>query len=367
MAARSATHGRRTTGAGSSLTRLQKIDTSRLSHQVRPRIKPRGLPPALEDHLVWASRDPSEATHLGRELLGPHRLTVTDERPQDFFASYHAVRLRDVTLGYLDYTTEVRVEAPELPSSVLVLVPMSGTSIVHTGATTAQATPITAVLPRLDRPAVIECDRQAPHLVVRIERQALLVHLSRILGRPLGDPLIFDVQLDLSAVSANRWNFAIQMLHAELFDAGSLLHQGIGAGQLEEFIMSSLLYAHRSNYSTFLTRPGQGVEHRATRAAKDFVEMHLAEPLTVADIAAAAGVSERTLQSAFRSELATTPIAYLKARRLERARADLADAATADAVGVTTIAARWGFGHLGRFAAEYRARFGESPSQTLRG
>jgi AraC-like DNA-binding protein len=32
---------------------------------------------------------------------------------------------------------------------------------------------------------------------------------------------------------------------------------------------------------------------------------------------------------------------------------------------VSEIALRWGFGHFGRFAAEYRRRFGESPSQTL--
>lgn len=349
------------------LSRLHKIDTSRLTNQVRPRLKPRGLPPALEDHLVWATRDVAEAEQLGRELYGPHRLSIVDERPQDFHASYHAVRLRDVTLGYLDYSAEVRVEADRLPSTFLVLVPMSGHSIVHTVRTTSQATPITAVLPRPERPVVIECNRLAPHLMVRIEQHALLVHLSRILGRALDEPLVFDVQLDLSLPEANRWNFAIQMLHAELFEQGSLLYKGIGAGQLDEFVMSSLLYAHRSSYSEFLTRPGQGVEHRATRAAKDFIEMHLAEPITVADIAAAAGVSERTLQAAFQSELSTTPTAYVRTRRLERAHADLADAAATDMVSVTTIAARWGFGHLGRFAAEYKARFGESPSQTLRG
>lgn len=351
---------------GSSLTRLQKIDTSRLTNRVRPRIKPRGLPPALEEHLVWESRDIGEAEDFGRDLLGPHRIRLIDERPQDFHATYHAVRLRDITFGYLDYSAEVRVDSEELPGAYLVLVPMSGHSTVHTSRAVAEATPITAVLPHPGRPLAIECNRQAPHLVIRIEEQPLLVHLSRILGRPLDEPLVFDIQLDLSLPTANRWNFAIQMVHAELFEAGSLLYEGIGPGQLEEFVMSSLLYGHRSTYSEFLTRPGQGVEHRATRAAKDFIEMHLAEPLTVADIAAAAGVSERTLQSAFQSELHTTPISYLRVRRLDRARADLADAAAADYVSVTSIAARWGFGHLGRFAAEYRARFGESPSQTLR-
>ena len=57
---------------------------------------------------------------------------------------------------------------------------------------------------------------------------------------------------------------------------------------------------------------------------------------------------------------------YVKNRRLDRVRAELADAVPNSGVGVTDIATRWGFTHLGRFAAIYRARFGESPSETLR-
>jgi AraC-like DNA-binding protein len=64
--------------------------------------------------------------------------------------------------------------------------------------------------------------------------------------------------------------------------------------------------------------------------------------------------------------LAQTPTSYLKNARLERARSDLADARANSGVSVTGVAMRWGFTHLGRFATTYRARFGETPSQTLR-
>jgi AraC-like DNA-binding protein len=353
--------------AGRPLTRLHKIDTSRLSSRVRPRIKPRGLPPALEPHLVWDTRDPAEAASFGHELLGQHRVAVIDSRPQDFYASYHAVRLRELTLGYLDYTAEVQVDAEAMPTACLVMTPMSGQSHITTGGRTTQATAVMAVLPHAGRSMRLHCERQSAHLMVRIEQRPLLAHLNRILGRALDTPLEFDREFDLASSHAGRWNFAIQIVHAELLEVDSLLHDGVGMGQLEEFVMSSLLYAHGSNYSPFLTRPGQSVEHRATRAAKDFIEMHLAEPLTVRAIATAAGVSERTLQSAFQAEIGRSPMSYVRARRLERAHADLADAAPSDYVSVTAIASRWGFGHLGRFAAEYRHHFGESPSATLRG
>src|SRR5581483_2544053 len=230
------------------LTRLQKIDTSKLTASVRPRLKPRGLPPALEDHLVWSTPDPDEAQQFGAAVLGAHTVTVTDARPGDFYGSLHAVKLRDITLGYLDYTCEVRVEAPRLPAAFLVLVPMSGQSTIETklpngsGSATVVATPITAAVPRPGSRLVVECHRQAPHLLVRIELQALVSHLGRIMGRPPDHRLAFDLGFDLSAPIASRWNFAIQMLHAELFEPGSLLDRGVGTGQLEEFVMSSLLY-----------------------------------------------------------------------------------------------------------------------------
>lgn len=56
---------------------------------------------------------------------------------------------------------------------------------------------------------------------------------------------------------------------------------------------------------------------------------------------------------------------HLRAVRLERARLDLSRGGDGD-TSVTEVALRWGFGHLGQFAADYKRRFGELPSQSLR-
>jgi len=55
---------------------------------------------------------------------------------------------------------------------------------------------------------------------------------------------------------------------------------------------------------------------------------------------------------------------YVKQVRLAKAREEML--ATQGAKSVTSIAMEWGFNHLGHFARDYRARFGELPSQTLR-
>jgi AraC family transcriptional regulator, ethanolamine operon transcriptional activator len=83
----------------------------------------------------------------------------------------------------------------------------------------------------------------------------------------------------------------------------------------------------------------------------------------VGDLCEAAGVSERTLRNAFQSVYGMSPIRFLQLRRLHQVRRALRRDA---AVSVTEVALRHGFVNLGRFAAEYRQLFGESPSLTRR-
>jgi transcriptional regulator GlxA family with amidase domain len=68
---------------------------------------------------------------------------------------------------------------------------------------------------------------------------------------------------------------------------------------------------------------------------------------------------------AFWATYRTTPYRYLHALRLDEARRMLSSGTT-NLDTVTQVAMRFGFRELGRFAADYRAAFGESPSHTLR-
>ncbi|WP_323097467.1 helix-turn-helix transcriptional regulator [Intrasporangium sp. YIM S08009] len=101
--------------------------------------------------------------------------------------------------------------------------------------------------------------------------------------------------------------------------------------------------------------------------ALDLVEAHTDEPLTLPELAAAAGVTPRALQQAFRRYLETTPSEYVRRVRLDRAHDDLAAGERDDGTTVTDVAMRWGFYHQGRFASAYRRRYGEAPHETLRG
>ena len=105
--------------------------------------------------------------------------------------------------------------------------------------------------------------------------------------------------------------------------------------------------------------------HEIVKHAEDYMIAHAREPLYIGELCADVGVSERSLEYAFRELLNVTPTAYLRLHRFKQARHEL-KVSESHATTIATIANRWGFWHLGRFAQEYRAFFGESPSQTLR-
>lgn len=97
--------------------------------------------------------------------------------------------------------------------------------------------------------------------------------------------------------------------------------------------------------------------------AEGFLLDHVLEPLTVEQVAAAAGMSTRGLQSAFQRAHATTPMSYLRGIRLQMAR-DLLENAAVDSVADAARAVA--MPHLGRFASAYRAEFGQLPRDVLR-
>jgi transcriptional regulator GlxA family with amidase domain len=101
------------------------------------------------------------------------------------------------------------------------------------------------------------------------------------------------------------------------------------------------------------------------RRAVAFIHDNAQSDIGLGDIAAAVGVTPRSVQYMFRRHLGTTPLEYLRRLRLDRAHRDL-QAADPAVDTVTAIAGRWGFTHAGRFSIAYKQAFGTEPSRTLR-
>ena len=114
-------------------------------------------------------------------------------------------------------------------------------------------------------------------------------------------------------------------------------------------------------------RPLSGKGEFAIKKVSDYIaefEKEIHDPITVSDLCKIIGVSERTLQYAFLEQFGISPKTYLQARRLNAVRKELR-IADPSSLNVNEVAHRWGFWHMGQFAADYKNLFGELPSETL--
>jgi AraC family ethanolamine operon transcriptional activator len=101
------------------------------------------------------------------------------------------------------------------------------------------------------------------------------------------------------------------------------------------------------------------------KVVEDHALAQTGERLSVTDLCRVAGVSERTLEYAFKELLGLTPQGYLTRLRLNRVRQALLAAPRASTT-VSAEAVNCGFWHFGEFSRAYKACFGEAPSETLR-
>jgi AraC-like DNA-binding protein len=109
---------------------------------------------------------------------------------------------------------------------------------------------------------------------------------------------------------------------------------------------------------------GSGLDHGGIRqmdALLEFINARLYAPISLEDLARAAGVSFRTLNALCHRYYAVTPMELLRNVRLDAVRARLL---TDPTLSITSTALAFGFGHLGRFSSYYFSRFGELPRDT---
>jgi AraC-like DNA-binding protein len=160
----------------------------------------------------------------------------------------------------------------------------------------------------------------------------------------------------------------LQRLHAAAADlaenAPEIIANPDAARGLEQALVEAMI-ACLGGPDDHETSVAQRQHALVMRRFRRVVEENPEQPLYVPDICKAIRVSERTLRMCCQEHLGMAPKRYLLLRRMHLVRRALREAAS-DATSVTDIATRYGFWQLGRFAVEYQALFGESPSATLR-
>ena len=318
----------------------------------------------LTSHALLRTVDVDEARAAVAQAFCPHTLIPLDgARALD--ARFHSVQLGRIGLNYLDYGASVRIAPRELKDFYLVQIPLAGHADITSGRDRIGSDQNRASVPAPDQPLTMHWSQGNPQLIVWIDRPHLEDHLRKMLGQSLNEPIRFDLGMDMTDPGIRSWRKVVDLLVGELDGGGMIPTEPLAMRQLEQLLLTQLLLGQPSNYSAALHRTPRNPAPKVIRHAAELIEQHASEPLTVEDIAEATGLSVRAMQDGFRKFLATTPMNYLRNVRLDRVHGELVEADPATTT-VTDVAVRWGLLHPGRFSVQYRERFGESPSATLR-
>lgn len=314
--------------------------------------------PVIGTHSLEEAREAVTRVYL------PHCLTGDDDRLD---MTLNAVTSRQFTLGYLTYQASTRLVMPATHNCYHVNLTTAGqTDADRTdGARERTVAEQRGLVLSPEQRNTVRWQPDAEQLILKISRTSLESHLGELLGRPVSEVVEFSFGLDLTSGAGRSLLHAVRFLAEELDRPDGLADMPLAREQLEAFVMTQVLLAGQHQFSDALRAPAEAVRLGRLAPVIRYMEANADEPLTPQELARVGCMSVRTLHASFQQSFGESPMAYLRRVRLDHVRAELLRSDPLR-VRVTDVAMKWGFFHQSRFAQQYRARFGELPSRTLR-
>ncbi|MDH2432526.1 AraC family transcriptional regulator [Pokkaliibacter sp. MBI-7] len=296
-------------------------------------------------------------------IFKPHELKPR-QHGESISASMHHLRRGRLSVNRLEYGTDVHIDPARLDSFYLIQIPLRGSAAIRCGQHQFESTPQLASLISPQLPLSMCWQASAAQLAIRIDQDDMAYHCHQHLPRSRERLPRFDPRLDFSTAGGA---YFLQLLKV-FVDAVSCdqhpIQHSLVQKQFESALLTALLYGASHDFSQQLDEQQERcVSPYFVKRTEEYIRAHLHEPLSIESLAEQAGVSVRTLYAGFRNFRNTSPMSLLRDLRMEQVHDELLRDAQAS---VTEVAFKWGFAHLGRFAQDYKRRYGELPSATRR-
>ncbi|MFM7027165.1 MAG: AraC family transcriptional regulator [Chakrabartia sp.] len=317
----------------------------------------------LADHAHFASRDLDEARSYVGGFFCNHQLSLVNRRT-GLDTVFDHVRIGSVGLVQMGYGADVLVTPGALEDFYLVQIPISGHAAIRFGREEFFTTVGIASVQHPEDHLEMRWSADCRKVVVRVDRARFERFIERCTGRPQRQSLRLAPKMDMGTPESRLMQEQVKSaLHcATLFRPGQL--PAMVTTHVENAVMGALLCLLPHDRTAEFARLSDSGEGPIVSRVREYLEAHAEEPIGMEDLVDIAGVPLRTLYHVFRQTLGISPMQLLRDIRLDRVRHALSTGR--QGISVTMVALDWGFHHLGRFAQQYRARFGETPSETLR-
>jgi AraC-like DNA-binding protein len=321
------------------------------------------MPVATADPLhrfpIFRTSDPEQLRHLGATLFGAARMDLKDT--ENFEARVNLVQLPEIGLAF--GATSCDLETDHFAADFIRLqIALKGRATTTADGKVVDVNSRQFAISPAGIPSTMVCEAGHERLTLRLGRQALGQRLAVLLGAKPKEAMTFEIAIDAHSPHAQSLFHLIHFLSQQLDSTVSRLPDAV-CRELEQAVQIAFLCASRHNFSHLLEGDENTSDSRVVRRLEEFIESHCREAITVDRLAAEAGVSARAIFRAFQRGRGYSPMAFVKAVRLKRAREILASGEPG--VSVTAAAFKCNFASPGHFARQYREAFGELPSETV--
>lgn len=319
---------------------------------------------ALTKYEALKTSDPGEARRALEKLICPHNLEL-NKGASNLDVKYCDYDLGSVHLGYLKYGAPVSIDIDNLTTRYILKLPLHGQSSTSLGRQKSSKTDLSygAVLSP-EQVFRMRFNEDYEEVLVSINRALLDSQFYKLTGVQVNDSINFDLTFDLQRGVGCAIRELVLFLIGQTEHSRSILSPQLVRQQYTEMFANLMLTGLEHSNTGVLQCSEYKVRPRAIKHAAEYIENHYTRPISISEISDHVDVNIRSLQAGFKSTYDMTPTQYLKELRLTKLREQLLKANPTDSV--TDLIIQSGFSHLGRCAIEYRKRFGESPSETLR-
>lgn len=310
------------------------------------------------------SHDADFAENVMSDICGQHYLDKSYSGILDFH--YDGIRLphNKMTIGMVSYGANVAINIAELKAYSISL-PLYGQQTLNMRGVQYRSDEHQGLIvsSREQQDLIINKDCKKIHVV--IPESSLNKVLSDLLNQPIHDQIIFNPEMQVQSTQLiDAWWKNIQHFLAQKSQYMGFYGLGMFSGDYENFLIKALLLSQENNYSAALKMATERQVPDYIRHVQQYIIQHAREVISAEDLQRVAGVSKSKLYQEFQYYFATSPLSYLKRYRLQQIYKVLTTQQEKRNVSISQLAYEWGFNHLSRFSQEYRAEFGESPSET---
>lgn len=313
----------------------------------------------LGNHMLLASHDAEEVRSRVAALLNDH---ILEPGGGALAARLHGVQADTLSLWRLEYGEAVSVKETRPGGEFLIVqLPLTGAVTVQCDEGQWSVRPGSGLIMPSNVPHQLSWEAGAAQIILKVPLQRLHEQYRGLTGTTTLGPLRFNREIALDATDGEQWSALLRYFCEQVAQPHAL--SWLKAKTAEEALIRHLLCAQSAAlHDHFLGEESIQVPQRLQRA-RAYIQAHLADDMTLDDIARYSNTSPRTLTRMCRLQYGVSPMQLVRDLRLDQIRQALIQGTVDNSV--SEIALRWGYAHLGRFAAAYRQRFGEAPHDTL--